>query len=141
MFKPAALALGLLTVLMVVSGSRSSAKAATIIVPTDRVQSRIQGNLYAEKLIPIKQSTSLRKTAIEGTSAQSTNRQPVLSPEQQKSQRIKTACQQEYDDRNRFGSNERSVGIFDNSSNSKTVNNFIFNTSTYTGSCNFSGEF
>jgi hypothetical protein len=147
MFKPAALALGLLTVLMVVSGSRSFAVVATTTVSTDQIPAKVWGNLHAEKLLPLKQSTSLKKTAIEGKSVKSPTRPPALSREQQENQRIKTACQREFDDRYRFGSNERSVGILDNSSTTKTGSTFGFNSlssyhqSTYTSDCNFSGKF
>lgn len=144
MLKLAALAFGFLTVVTLAK------PIGTIIAPS--VQSTnfqdyqtkpgTNGKLYAEKLLPIKKSVKLGPTVTKGTSETvPINRKVELSPENKDRQRIKTACQQEFEDRNRFGSNERSVGVFDNSSNSKNVNNFIFNKSTYTGNCSFSGEF
>jgi hypothetical protein len=147
MLKFSALALGVFTVLIVAPSSQFAAGASKPTISSDPTQLKVQGNLQAEKLAPLKQSTSLKKMAIEGKSVKSPTRPPALSLEQQESQRIKTACQREFDDRHRFGSNERSIGILDNSSNAKTGSNFGFNSlssynqSTYTSDCNFSGKF
>ena len=140
MLKFAVLVLGFLTVVTIAPSARSTN------FQNDRTQSDVNGQLHAEKLVPIKKSVKLAPTVMKGTSVPvPIDRKVEMSPENKERQRIKTACQREFDDRNQFKSNERAVGMFENSTTASSSNNFAnsnnFNSSVNQGSCGFSIPF
>ena len=141
MLKFAALALGFLTVITTAPSARSTN------FQIDRTRSDVNGQLHAEKLVPIKKSVKLAPTIIKATS----KKVPIdvnvgLSAETKERQRIQTACQQESGDRNQFKSNERAVGMFENSKTADSSNPNAkgltsadsLNSSVNQGSCGFS---
>ena len=138
MLKFAVLVLGFLTVVTIAPSARSTN------FQIDRTQSDVNGQLHAEKLVPIKKSVKLAPTIIKATS----KKVPIdvnvgLSAETKERQRIQTACQREVDGRR---SNERAVGMFENSktenSSNPNANGFTsadsLNNSVNQGSCGFS---
>ncbi len=148
MLKFTMLALGFLTFVTIAPSARST------IFQIDRTQSDINGQLYAEKLVPIKKSVKLAPTVIKATSKKvPIDRKVELSAESKERQRIQTACQPEFGNPDRFKSNERAVGMFENSptangsnpngSNLNSSNNIFnspdsSNSSANQGGCGFS---
>jgi hypothetical protein len=157
MLKFAALALGLLAVVTLAKPTLGTRRYAngTIIAPSykstsfqiDTTRSDVNGQLHAEKLVPIKKSVKLAPMVIKATSVKvPIDRKVELSAENKERQRIQTACQPEFGNRGQFKSNERAVGMFENSKtenrSNTNANGFTsadsLNNSVNQGSCGFS---
>ena len=104
---------------------------------------RINSELHAQKLVPVKKSSSLRETVIFKTPVTtSSNKKAKLSPENKENQRIKTACQREIETTPRFSSNERLLSISENPNQPNNFNGFSnFSKSTSVGDCSFNVKF
>ncbi len=157
MLKFAALALGVLTVVTTIAPIARSTEfqlEREARHQGGRTRSNANSQLRAEKLVPIKKSAKLAPTVIKATSRKvPIDRKVELSAENKEIQRIQTACQPEFANRGQFKSNERAVGMFENSptangnnpngSNLNAQNNifnspYSSNSSANQGSCGFS---
>jgi hypothetical protein len=115
MFKLTSLILGFLIVISAPTRSQSAT------LQNQSTPQRINPQLHVQKLIPIKKSLMLRTTVIDKTPA---DNQPEPSPAAKEAQPIKSVNQRDFDDRNRFGSNERPITILNNSPNANGLNSF-----------------
>lgn len=139
MLKLTALGLGFITAIAIVPAAESA------IFEHHQPQGQTNSRLHAEKLIPLKKLGKLAPTVIKGTSVGAPKSRSVeLSPQNKERERIKTACQPQFGDRNAFKSNELAVGILDNSktTSADTSSSFpaisnTFNNSNTQGNCGF----
>ena len=115
MFKLTSSILGFLIIIAV--PTRSSAA----ILQSQSTPQRINAQLHVQKFTPIKKSLMLRTTVINKTP---TDSKPELSPATKEIQPMKSVNQRDFDDRNRFGSNERPITILDNSPTGNGLNSF-----------------
>jgi hypothetical protein len=140
MFKLRSLTIGFLTLITIAPSSQ----AATF--QTRLKLHQIDGELSAQKLVPLKKSSSLRTTVIFKTPIAAPSNKKVDSSDNRENQRIKTACQREIEARQPFGAiSERPLSVGENPKNSNSSSNFssfsTFKSSTYSGNCNFTGKF
>lgn len=152
MLKIAGLAMGLLTVVTIAPNAEAKSFQIERVREASRREARYQGGrtradvngqLHAEKLIPLKKLGKLSPAVIKGTSVGVLkNRTIELSTQSKERDRIKTACQQQFDKSDPLKSNQRIVGIIDHSRVTpvNTPANSVSNFETQ-GGCGFSGSF
>ena len=111
MLKIAILAMGLLAVVTIAPNAESTN------FQLDHARSDVNGQLHAEKLVPIKKSVKLAPTIIKATSAKvPTDRKQELSPAYEGPQPVTSTSQREFEDRTWSRPNERPInGIWNNS--------------------------
>lgn len=119
MLKIAMLAMGLLAVVTIAPNAESTN------FQLNRARSDVNGQLHAEKLVPIKKSVKLAPTIIKATSAKvPIDRKQELSPAYEGPQPVTSVSQQEFKDLNWLRPNERSISIWSNSKDGKGFSGF-----------------
>ena len=139
MLKITVLVFGFITTIAIVPAAESR-------IFEHQPQAQTNRRLHAEKLLPLRKSVKLAPTVMKGTSVSvPKNRGVGISAQNKERERIKTACQPQFEVRYVFKSNERPVGILDNSkttsvNTSSSFPDSIKNSET-SGSCGFTVPF
>lgn len=122
MLKITALAVGFITVVTI-----SPARSTNFQI--NRSHSDVNGQLHAERLVPIEKSVKiwpkLLPKVIKATSAKvPIDRKPELLPANKEPQPVKSQSQREFEDRSWLRPNERPISIWDNSRDGNSLNGF-----------------
>ncbi len=90
----------------------------------DRTRSDVDGQLHAERLVPIKKLAKPVPT-VKATSAKAPiDRKPEPSPANREPQPVKSQSQREFEDRSWLRPNERPINVWDNSRDGNSLNGF-----------------